>query len=88
MKTIFFRDFNHVIAKHPESWNKPCLLPRDADCGSYINPKKIFKIDPSLRVIEWKHENISYWTHFDEIFITKPTKILDKTYINNVVEIN
>lgn len=86
-ETIFFRDFSNVIKKHPESWNKPCLLPRDADCGVFINKDSIYRIDTSLKVIEWKSNNKLHWTHFDEIYITEPTKILGKEYINNVKEI-
>jgi len=87
MNTIFLRDFEKVIDKHPDSWNTPCKLPRDSDCGVYLNTKDIYKIDPSLKVIEWKADNNVYWTHFDEIYITKPTKILGKTYVENVKEI-
>ncbi len=87
MNTVFLRDFSKVIDKHPESWNKPCVLPRDADCGKFINQNYIYRIDPSLKVIEWiGSEGKTHWTHFDEIYITKPTKILGKYYINNVKE--
>lgn len=87
MKTVFLRDYKQVINKHPDSWNAPCILPRDSDCGKYLDSQAIFKIDPTLNVIEWKEGNKVYWTHFDEIYITQPTKILDKTYVENVKEI-
>lgn len=87
MNKIFFRDFVNVINKHPDSWNLPCKLPRDADCGSYINTKDITKIDQSLKVIEWVKGGKLYWTHFDEIYIDSPTKILGKTYIHNLNQI-
>lgn len=86
MNKIFFRDFTNAIKLHPESWNKPCLLPRDSDCGSFINPSDITRIDSSLKVIEWKSKKVNHWTHFDEIYIANPTKILGKTYIHNVKE--
>mgnify|MGYP003343458963 CR=1 FL=1 len=85
MNKIFLRDFTKVIATHPESWNKPCILPRDADCGTFLNAQDVFKIDPSLKVIEWKTGNV-HWTHFDEIYIDKPTRLLNKLYIGNVQE--
>lgn len=87
MNTIFLRDFTSVIKKHPDSWNKPCTLPRDSDCGSYLSSESICKIDSSLKVIEWTKNGIIHWTHFNEIFISKPTKLLGKTYINNLKEI-
>lgn len=87
MNTIFLRDFTSVIKKHPDSWNTPCVLPRDSDCGSYLNPESICKIDSSLKVIEWNVNGSIHWTHFDEIYITKPTKILNKTYIKNLIEL-
>lgn len=87
MNKIFFRDFTNIIKKHPESWNKPCLLPRDSDCGSFISVEDIIKIDSSLKVIEWKIKEKTHWTHFDEIYITNPTEILGKVYVNNVKEV-
>lgn len=87
MNTIFLRDFTKVIEKHPESWNKPCILPRDSDCGSFLNADSIYRIDTSLKVIEWKANDKLRWTHFDEIYITKPTTILGKVYIENVKEL-
>lgn len=87
MKTIFLRDYTQIINKHPESWNLPCKLPRDLDCGKYLDTDSIFRIDPSMKVIEWKINNKLYWTHFDEIYIIKPTIILGKKYIENVREI-
>lgn len=87
MNTIFLRDFTKVIEKHPESWNKPCILPRDSDCGSFLNADSIYRIDTSLKVIEWKANDKLCWTHFDEIYITKPTTILGKVYIENVKEL-
>ena len=88
MSKIFFRDFVNLINKHPDTWNTPCELPRDADCGSYIDVKTITRIDNNMKVIEWNDENDSFhWTHFDEIYISKPTKILGKTYINNLKEV-
>ena len=86
-KNIFLRDFTQVIQKHPDSWNKPCKLPRDLDCGKYLDAKNIYKIDPTLKVIEWKENNNIHWTHFDEIYITQPTKLLGKKYINNLEEV-
>lgn len=87
MNTVFLRDFSQVINKHPESWNKPCVLPRDLDCGNFIDYRYIFRIDSSLKVIEWlDKKGKRHWTHFDEIYITKPTKILGKYYIDNVKE--
>lgn len=87
MKTIFLRDYKQVINKHPESWNTPCKLPRDSDCGVYLNAKDISRIDPTMKVIEWKNGKDINWTHFDEVYITQPTKILGKTYKENVKEI-
>lgn len=87
MKTIFLRDYKQVINKHPTSWDTPCKLPRDLDCGEYLDTNTISRIDVTLKVIEWKVNNINYWTHFDEIYITRPTKILGKTYKGNVKEI-
>jgi len=87
MKTVFLRDYKQVINKHPKSWNLPCSLPRDLDCGEYINEASISKIDTSLHTIEWKVNNETYWTHFDEVYIVKPTKILGKTYIHNFKEV-
>lgn len=83
---IFLRDYKQVINKHPDSWNTPCELPRDSDCGEYLDAKSISRIDPNLKVIEWKIQDKLYWTHFDEVYITKPTKILGKEYIANVKE--
>lgn len=87
MNKIFFRDFTNNIKLHPESWNKPCLLPRDADCGCFINAKDVVKIDSSLKVIEWISNNEVHWTHFDEIYIENPIKMLGKFYVENVKEI-
>lgn len=87
MKTIFLRDYQHVINKHPDSWNTPCLLPRDSDCGKYLDAKTISRVDPTMKVIEWKEGDKLCWTHFNEVYITKPTKILNKIYIKNVKEI-
>ena len=88
MNKIFFRDFVNLINKHPDTWNLPCKLPRDGDCGSYINTKDITRIDPVMRVIEWTgKDKISHWTHFDEIYVSSPTKILGKTYVDNLKEI-
>lgn len=87
MNTVFLRDFSRVIQKHPDSWNKPCLLPRDADCGTYIDKKSIFRVDSTMKVIEWKVNGNKHWTHFDEIYISSPTKILNKTYVGNVKEV-
>lgn len=88
MNKIFFRDFTNVISKHPDTWNQPCKLPRDADCGSYIDVKSIVRIDPIMKVIEWKgKDSILYWTHFDEIYVSSPTEILGKTYVNNLNEV-
>lgn len=87
MKTVFLRDYTQVINKHPDSWNTPCKLPRDSDCGIYLDANTIFKIDSSMKVIEWKNGKDIHWTHFDEIYITQPTKILGKEYIENVKEI-
>lgn len=87
MKTIFLRDYTQVINKHPTSWNSPCTLPRDSDCGKYLSTESISRIDPSLKVIEWKENDKCHWTHFNEIYITHPTKILGKTYKNNVDEL-
>lgn len=87
MKKIFFRDFTNVIKKHPDSWNLPCELPRDVDCGSYLDVKSITRIDKSLKVIEWIKDGKLHWTHFDEIYVSSPTKILGKTYIHNLNEI-
>lgn len=87
MKTIFLRDFKQVITKHPESWNLPCRLPRDSDCGNYLNPSSIYKVDFSLKVIEWKSNGINHFTHFDEVYITEPTKILNNFYIENVKQV-
>lgn len=84
---IFLRDYKQIINKHPDTWNTPCILPRDSDCGEYLDIKSIFRIDPSLKVIEWKIQDKLYWTHFDEVYISKPTKILGKTYKGNVKEI-
>lgn len=88
MNTVFLRDFTEVIKKHPESWNKPCLLPRDIDCGKYIDDTSICRLDFSLKVIEWKENDVLHWTHFDEIYITKPTKILGKLYIKNIEKLD
>lgn len=87
MNTVFLRDFSTVIKKHPDCWNKPCSLPRDEDCGCFLDSNSIFRIDTSLKVIEWKTNNKLHWTHFDEIYITKPTKLLGKVYIENLKEI-
>lgn len=84
---MFLRDYTQIINKHPTSWNTPCLLPRDADCGKYLDTKSIYRVDPTLKVIEWKIDGINHWTHFDEIYITKPTTLLGKRYIGNVKEI-
>jgi len=87
MKTIFLRDYTQVINKHPDSWNTPCKLPRDSDCGEYLDTSMISRIDPSMKVIEWNINNQHKWTHFNEVYITEATKILGKTYIKNVKEI-
>lgn len=87
MNTIFLRDFNRVIEKHPDTWNKPCLFPRDADCGKFLDKNSIFRIDSSLKVIEWKVKGKNHWTHFDEVYITSPTNILGKTYTENIKEV-
>lgn len=87
MKTIFLRDYTQVINKHPDSWNTPCKLPRDSDCGEYLDTTAISRVDKSMKIIEWKIKDKLYWTHFDEVYITQPTKILDKTYVENVKEI-
>ena len=87
MKTVFLRDYTQVINKHPDSWNTPCVLPRDSNCGKYLDASAIYRIDPTLNIIEWKENDKSHWTHFNEIYITRPTKILGKTYIKNVKEI-
>ena len=86
-RTIFLRDFSTVIKKHPDSWNTPCKLPRDLDCGKYLDSCKISRIDSTMKVIEWKESNGIHWTHFDEIYITKPTNLLGKQYIGNLKEI-
>lgn len=87
MKTIFLRDYKQVINKHPDSWNTPCVLPRDFDCGEYLDTKTISRIDHVMKVIEWKDGDKTQWTHFNEVYITQPTKILGKTYKENVKEI-
>lgn len=87
MKLIFCRDLYNIINKHPESWNLPCKLPRDADCGFYINPKDVIKIDNSLKVIEWIDDNSLKWIHFNEVFIAKPTNVLGEKYVNNMEKI-
>lgn len=87
MKTIFLRDYKQLIKKHPDTWNTPCVLPRDLDCGEYLDSNMVFRIDPSLKVIEWKNGDTCCWAHFDEIFITEPTKILNKIYEKNVEEL-
>lgn len=86
-KAIFLRDLTTVIKKHPDSWNKPCKLPRDLDCGKYLDSRKVYRIDPVMKVIEWKENNSTHWTHFDEVYITKPTNLLGKKYIANLKEI-
>jgi hypothetical protein len=87
MKTVFLRDYKQVINKHPKSWNTPCVLPRDSDCGEYLDTRSISRIDNTMKVVEWKVNGKLRWTHFNEIYITKPTKILGKSYKENVKEI-
>ena len=82
MNTIFLRDFEKVIDKHPDSWNTPCKLPRDSDCGVYLNTKDIHKIDPSLKVIEWKVDNFYkiYKNQIDQINPKDIFNYLDSPY--------
>ena len=85
--SIFIRDFSTVIKKHPDTWNMPCKLPRDLDCGKYIDSDLIYRVDSVLKTIEWKENNKNHWIHFDEVYITKPTNLLGKKYIANLEEI-
>lgn len=83
-KIIFLRDFETVVDKHPESWNKPCVLPRDLDCGRFLTDVVFTRVDTGLNVLEWIENGKECWAHFNEIYIQEPTEILGKIYVNNV----
>lgn len=70
--------------KHPESWNAPCELPRDKDCGEYIDCKYITQVNHGLKTVSWKINGQEYWATFNEIWLKRKTKILDQKYINNM----
>lgn len=82
---IFIRSAENLIAAHPTTWNLPCELPRDSDCGIWIDVDQIRCIDKSLNTITWSGEAIEgrRWAHFTSVFVPEPTTVLGEVYCGN-----